>query len=386
MNALNLTLAIALTCTASAVSAARAKAKDPRPDYRQAANWVCRPGSEAICTNGLDVLTITGKNRPIREMFKPASNPAIDCFYVYPTVSEERSPYSDLRLTPGIADAARGQAGRLTSRCRLFVPIYRQLTEAGLSAVLAAHESPDWRMPYGDILAAWRWYRAHDNHGRGVVLIGHSQGSILLRKLLAQEIDGKVDQHILVAGFLGGDVSQSAADGSVGAFKHIPWCAVGEQIGCAYTWNSYLADDHAGHRVFGNNPPAPLVAGCDTPAAPGGGASALKAYFERPESAPAGDPPWVDWVGALSGQCAADAQGNVFRVTIRPGPFSAAVRGALRRGSDGDPQGWGLHGLDMDLMQGSVLDRVSEEIATWSGARGGAPGRPPRRRHRSSSD
>lgn len=339
-------------------------------DYAQAANWVCRPDAETICTSGLDVLVVMADNRRRLRRFIPAAAPPIDCFYVYPTVSQERSTFSDSRLTPDIAAVTRSQAGRLTSRCRLFVPIYRQLTASGLSALLAAHRPLDWDRPYADVVAAWRWYRAHDNNGRGVVLIGHSQGSILLQRLLAKEIDGHASQRLLVAAFLGGDLSFSVARGgdSGGALRHIPLCTTGAQIGCVYVWNSYFVDDRSADRVFGRSAPAPQVAGCASPAAPGGGVGELKAYFARLASAPASDPPWVTWGDALSGQCVADAQGNVLRVTVRPDPISikASVKAALRAGADGDPADWGLHGVDMDLMQGNILDRISEETAIWA--------------------
>ena len=41
--------------------------------------------------------------------------------------------------------------------------------------------SPD---RYADVLDAWREYLARDNRGRGVVLLGHSQGTRMLRQLL----------------------------------------------------------------------------------------------------------------------------------------------------------------------------------------------------------
>ena len=44
---------------------------------------------------------------------------------------------------------------------------------------------------YADVREAWRTYLRKYNHGRGVVLIGHSQGSFVLRQLIAEEIDRK---------------------------------------------------------------------------------------------------------------------------------------------------------------------------------------------------
>ena len=42
---------------------------------------------------------------------------------------------------------------------------------------------------WADTEAAWRDYLAHDNHGRGVVLIGHSQGAYVLKHLVKTVID-----------------------------------------------------------------------------------------------------------------------------------------------------------------------------------------------------
>ena len=44
---------------------------------------------------------------------------------------------------------------------------------------------PRARSPIGDVRAAWRNYLATRNQGRPFVLIGHSQGSLMLIQLLA---------------------------------------------------------------------------------------------------------------------------------------------------------------------------------------------------------
>lgn len=360
-------LIFALTCVVPAIGRGWAAAAVAPVDYGKPVNWVCRPGKEGACTGGLDAVTVRADGSRMPRKFTPSANPPIDCFYVYPTVSPESAQYSDLRLAPEIADVARTQAGRLTSMCRLFAPLYRQLTEAGLSAVLAARGKPDWNGPYADVLAAWRWYTAHANNGRGVVVIGDSQGSILLQRLLAEQIDGQRDQSVLVAAFLAGalslPVAKNAASG--GLLKRIPLCTNGAETGCVYVWNSYLAGDASPHRVFGRNPAAPLMAACASPASPGGGPGALKAYFAKPRAASAGDPPWEDREGQLSARCVADSQGNVLRVTIERTRYAATLRAALRDAAGDDPGGWGLHAVDLDLTQGNVLDRVQQETAAW---------------------
>jgi hypothetical protein len=88
-------------------------------------------------------------------------------------VSEEKTYYADLTDSPEIQAVTRAQVGRLSSRCRVFAPIYRQVTAYGLThPSLAPAGEPDF--PMLDVQAAWNYYLENDNEGRGVVLIGHS--------------------------------------------------------------------------------------------------------------------------------------------------------------------------------------------------------------------
>ena len=61
------------------------------------------------------------------------------------------------------------QAAQFERVCRVYAPMYRQVT--------SAHGTEGRELAYHDVRAAWRDYLAHDNDGRGVVLIGHSQGA-----------------------------------------------------------------------------------------------------------------------------------------------------------------------------------------------------------------
>ncbi len=65
------------------------------------------------------------------------------------------------------------------------------------------------------MLAAWRDYLAHDNHGRGVVLIGHSQGAYVLRHLVKTVIDRSPAQRRLLVSaiLLGGQVLEANGPG-----------------------------------------------------------------------------------------------------------------------------------------------------------------------------
>ena len=59
---------------------------------------------------------------------------------------------------------------------------------------------PPIAIAYGDVRAAWREYLAKHNKGRPFVLIGHSQGSLMLQQLIANEIEGKPERQADEAG------------------------------------------------------------------------------------------------------------------------------------------------------------------------------------------
>ncbi len=369
--AISVALLVATSPLAVAQPASSGAAPPSRPDqtpvnYGDPSTWVCRPGQEETCTTGLNAMVVTADGARSLQTFQPAADPPIDCFYVYPTVSQEPGGYSDMAATPEVNAVVRNQAGRLTSRCRLYAPLYRQITMAGLRQDMATGEHLDFGGPYRDVLAAWRWYMAHDNHGRGVVLVGHSQGAILLQRLIAEEIDGRPAQMRLVSAFLAGDPGLAVPKGAKvgGVFKSVPLCSSASQVGCVYVWSDYLADDVSGERRFGVNPGGGMVAGCVSPAATAGGPGVLEAYLPKPAMAPASDPPAVELLGQLSGTCTADTQGDVVRVSILPSRYADLLKAGLdnRRSRSG----WGLHSLDVSLLQGDILDRVKDETATWT--------------------
>jgi hypothetical protein len=326
-----------------------------------AANWTCRPGAEVVCTTGLDATVENAAGSTTAQPFTAAADPVIDCFYVYPTVSLETTYYADLTDSPEIQAITRAQVGRLSSRCRVFAPIYRQVTAYGLTHPSSAPSGePDF--PMLDVQAAWNYYLQNDNKGRGVVLIGHSQGTILLQSLIAGSIDGTSSQALLVSAFLPGNPSLGVPPGGVvgGTFVHIPTCSDAAQTGCVYVWGSYIPADTSQTPAFGRARNDGLVSACVNPAAPAGGTGTLKFYKANTQS-----PWWSELLGQFSGACQTDASGaNIFVVTVIPGQLAVADTAILKADDIGG--GWGLHPQDIALVQGNILDVLDAEIATWS--------------------
>jgi hypothetical protein len=353
---------------------------------------VCRPDTpDDICHRDLDSTTVTADGTLTVEKFKRAADPKIDCFYVYPTISRDQSAYSDWDASPDEEGyVTLNQAARLASQCRVFAPVYRQGTLAGLTSRIAGGGSKftDTGDPFADVLDAFRTYMAEDNGGRGFVLIGHSQGAGMLNQLIKTEIDPNTDVRAkLVGAYLAGG-TVAVPEGKVvgGDFQHVPLCTKVEQSGCAVTWATFRstatppASSFFG-RVRGGK--AGEVAGCVSPADPTGGPAEAHSYF--PANAKASilsslgqneggsswlDPsagkkittPYVSLPGLVTVQCASKDGFHFLEATVHPsaGPRADDIPGDLT------PE-WGLHLVDVNLVMGNVVDLVGAQAKAYAG-------------------
>lgn len=133
------------------------------------------------------------------------------------------------------------QAARFAPACRIFAPLYRQVTLPGVYPVMYG-----WRYPtdvaYASVEAAWKEYLATSNHGRGIVFIGHSQGTLMLRRLIREQIDPNPTLRARMVGavLLGGNVMTERGRTHGGDFRNIPICTRRGQAGCvvAYSTNT----------------------------------------------------------------------------------------------------------------------------------------------------
>jgi len=362
---------------------AAATAGLPKNDYTDPATWLCRPGRQDACTVNLDATVIYPNGKMTKEVFHADPNPPIDCFYVYPTVSNDVGFNSTMAIEAEERSVALHQLARFGAKCRLFAPMYRQITWNGvLHAGDKLHDAGV--NAYLDVLGAWNEYLEHDNHGRGVVLIGHSQGSGLLTPLIAMEIDGKPIQARIVSAILMGTSLQVPRGRDVGGeFKSMPLCHSASQIGCVIAFVSFRTD----FPPSANNPyhfgqgQGDTVAACVNPAALGGGSGELKSYLSAagyPFEGVPGSQAWtnpprkIDTVfvrtpGLLTAECVANDHGSYLAVTIHPTPGSERandIDGDVIDGGQVD-RTWGLHLIDAHLTIGNLLDIVGEESRTY---------------------
>src|ERR1700733_7150925 len=129
-------LASALASVAGPAGAAK---DDP---YARPESWLCRPGGSDLCAAPVVATVVRRDGSRATRVFKPNTAAPIDCFYVYPTVSEDPAGNSGMTSGPGEKRAVAQQFAAFASVCRPFAPIYRQVTIAGLEAVLRHEPLP----------------------------------------------------------------------------------------------------------------------------------------------------------------------------------------------------------------------------------------------------
>jgi hypothetical protein len=358
-------------------TAALAQAPAPKNDYSRPETWLCRPGGQDACAVDLAATVIAPDGRMTREGFVTGSlPPPIDCFYVYPTVSLDPEGNSDMTPGPEERNVVRAQFARFQSVCRPFAPLYRQFTLTALRAATAGKPlSADRTIGYNDVLDAWNHYLKHDNNGRGVVLVGHSQGSGVLTQLIRTEIDGKpVQSRIVSALLLGTNVAVPKGKDVGGAFKQMPLCRGNDQTGCVVTYVSFRSTiPPPPESRFGRVQEQGMEAGCTNPAALAGGSGELHAYLSTgthqwvtPEAKI--ETPFVSVPKLLTSQCVSNEKGSYLEITVHgnPGdPRADDIPGDVMTAGKPNPS-WGLHLIDVHEAMGNLVSIVGRQARAYA--------------------
>lgn len=349
-------------------------------DYRKSENWLCRPGRADACAGDIAITLVPANGKPRREAaWRANKNAAADCFYIYPTVSMDPTPNSDMLAGEGERGMAASQLAPFRTVCRTFAPIYRQVTLTALRTMMGGGSvKADPQLAYRDVRDAWRNYLTRDNHGRPFFLIGHSQGSQLLKRLVAEEIDGRpIARQLLSANLPGTSVLVPKGKTVGGDFKSIPLCRSAGQTGCALTWASYRATPGPpANALFGRSPDAAFEAGCTNPARLAGGPAPLDglhgypwwlggvAQFARPANWPL-TTRFARIPGLLSGECIRRNGVSYLAVTVvATTPLDNAAVGPATIGDTAYPD-WGFHVVDIAIVEGDLIRLVRAQTAAW---------------------
>lgn len=180
-------------------------------------------------------------------------------FFVHPTSYLSRSGWNAAISNGGDPEAERiariylrGMASPFNSATEIWAPRYRQAT---MGAFLT--DQPEARQAidaaYADVREAFRFFLASVDPGTPIVLAGHSQGALHLKRLIAEEVNATpVAQRLVAAYIIGWPISLAHDLPAMG----IPACAAASQTGCVISWSSFAepADPSLVLEAYGSAP------------------------------------------------------------------------------------------------------------------------------------
>src|SRR3954451_1788188 len=369
-------LGVAAVCVIALSLAGRADA---------ATTWLCGPGvSSDPCRPSLSTTLYRGWSTRVGTVTPKREERGVDCFYVYPTVSNQQTRLATKRVDPEIRSIALYQAARFGQVCRVFAPVYRQATVPALEA--GKTTASDYRTAYGDVAAAFGAFVRRIGPRRGFVLIGHSQGAFHLERLIRARIDtsAALRRRLVSAVLLGGNVTVRKGSDRGGTFRHVPLCEHATQTGCAIAFSTFNQTPPAG-ALFGRGAGAPpgllglpsgpaLETACTNPAALGSGRSAALTSISptapfAPNTLiaagisllglqyPQASTTFVQSDGAFTGRCSHAGGASVLRI--------ASATGTPVPKPSPTPE-WGLHLIDANVAQGDLVDDIRRQIRAYA--------------------
>jgi len=351
--------------------------------------WLCKPGiANNPCESSLAATVELGNGSSFVEHPQDNAYAPIDCFYVYPTVSSQFTQNANLEVGPEETQIAIDQASGFSQTCKVYAPIYPQLTIPAINTPggITAEGSAK---AYIGVLTAFEEYLALYNHGRGFVLIGHSQGAAMLIQLIKEQIDpnATLRKQLVSAILLGGNVTVPKGRTVGGTFKSVPACQIVVQTGCVIAYSSFLKEP-PNPSNFGRVESSPLggLSGtlteeeakkleilCVNPAVLIQSNNHASGPLLRYESTspfpgllgpfvhpPSASTPWVSDPGQYSGECE-QANGASWLQLTPAGPAGdpreqiQEVLGPL----------WGTHLEDVDVSLGNLVGAVGVQSAVY---------------------
>jgi Protein of unknown function (DUF3089) len=376
--------------SSSAAEAASAAEASPASQAVTASStvWLCRPGTAidpcAYSPAATAVEAGGAQYRATLAGLPPAATASkFDCFYVYPTVSDEATGNASLAVQKVELVTAVSQVSPFSQVCNVWAPMYRQQTWSSVQKGLSGDEKvmrSTFMVAYNSLLSAWEDFLAHDDQGRPIILIGDSQGSAILIHLISTRLDYEpsVLRSLLVAIIAGGNLQVPTGKTLGATFTHVPLCSSSSQTGCAIAYSSYPSEPPA-NSLFGRpGQGVSLQSGqlasagqqvaCVNPAALSGGTAALTPYFLAPTQTTFNPPvstPWVTYPDLYTATC--ESKGGATWLQVNSVGRSGDNRPVISEAPLGPA--WGYHGYDVPLALGNLVQDVAREEAAWATAR-----------------
>lgn len=197
------------------------------PDYSQEKNWAALP----TVKDSADAV-------PYGSSLKDGQADAkVDVFFIHPTMYYKgKSWNADLadKRTNHLVDIypIREQSSIFNGSCKVYAPRYRQATlysflEHNGNGKLALDTA------YADVKRAFEYYLKNYNHGRPIIIAGHSQGTFHAQRLLREFFDNdpKMKKLLVAAYLIGGNIGNES-------FTTLVPCESASQTNCYVAWHT----------------------------------------------------------------------------------------------------------------------------------------------------
>jgi len=201
-------------------------------DYSDEAKWAALPHMD-------DFADLVPPNSNLREQQADAH---VDVFFVHPTgymgfswnadLDSWSPPHLVARFIANIIPFVH--ASPFNSIGKIYAPHYREMSGLGFRTEREHLRDEALNVAFRDVLSSFEFFLDRWNKGRGIILVGHSQGSIHLARLLREKFaNGSALQEKLVAAYLlGASIrNQDIPDLNV--------CAAPEQTRCFLGFNVF---------------------------------------------------------------------------------------------------------------------------------------------------
>jgi fermentation-respiration switch protein FrsA (DUF1100 family) len=225
--------------------------------YEDPALWYSRPGIGV--TDPARWQPAYASDRGLLPTPAEAPAPVFAVFFVHPTSYLNRASWNAPLADGGDPEAERiariylrGMASPFNAASEIWAPRYRQAT---MGAFLT--DAPEGKQAidgaYADVREAFRYFLTSVDPQTPIVLAGHSQGALHLKRLLAEEVRGTPAAERLVAAYIIGWPVSLQHDLPVIGFAA---CAAPDQAGCVISWSSFAepADPALVLKAYGSTP------------------------------------------------------------------------------------------------------------------------------------
>jgi hypothetical protein len=246
------------------------------------------------------------------------------------------------------------------------VPVYRQITIG--TYLFGKGEGPRSDVAFSDVQDAFLHYMGRYNHGRKVVLIGHSQGADMIVRLLQGrfEHDPVMQSLLLLAMPIGGPVEVPKGGTIGGTFDTIPLCTKPDELGCVIAYQSRSAGGKVGKPAFAPQPGNEIA--CVNPAAIGG--TGLHRFSRSFFPLTVDSRPWLHGVEGVetpflmlrdfyTGECTEGPEGYRYLGVATTKQAGDQRTSAVDLAEDRFNGALGLHVVDFQFAMGDLIDQVA---------------------------